>query len=92
MKLIRFHFSEFCSEFDHPNSVEVDDAYNVWTHLIRYSQWTDEKDEEEFDLVHLDTADAAAAAAAAAAADDAAVAAADADATVTFPAKIETGH
>ena len=51
----------------------------VWTHLISYSQWTDEKDEEEFDLVHLDTADAADAAAAAAA-------------TVTFPAKIEVGH
>ena len=57
--------------------MEVDDAYNVCTHLIRYSQWTDEKDEEEFDLVHLDTAAAAADAVAA---------------TVTFPAKIETGH
>ena len=53
---------------------------SVRTHLISYSQWTDEKDEEEFDLVHLDTA-----------ATDAA-ADADADAAVTFPAKIEVGH
>ena len=41
--------------------MEVDDAYNVCTHLISYSQWTDEKDEEEFDLVHLDAAAATAA-------------------------------
>ena len=70
--------------------MEVDDAYNVWTHLISYSQWTDEKDEEEFDLVHLDAAhvddDLDAADAAAADADAAA------DATVIFPAKIETDH
>ena len=76
--------------------MEVDDAYNVCTHLISYSQWTDEKDEEEFDLVHLAAAaaaadaDAAAKPAAAAAADAAAAVAADA--AFIFPAKIETDH